>query len=443
VLRGDASEEELAKLKGALVLVGTSALGLADLRTIPLQTGYPGVEAHANVLDTILQGALGFDVFYYQPDWEPGATLLLLIVSGAFLAFYLPRRTPPTMIVVSLAWLLLVLGSNAAVWWHWHLALPLALPVITVVALALLNIIAGFLITNRQKHAIQNLFGEYVPPAYVERMVANPTVLSLEGEQREMTVLFADVRNFTALSESLSATELKDVLNRYLSAITQVIFEHQGTIDKYVGDLVMAFWNAPLDDPEHAKHAVEAALAMQKRMVALRDEFAAEGLPEFHIGIGLNTGTMNVGDMGSRYRRAYTVLGDSVNLASRLESLCPFYGVPILVSEQTRQANPEFLYLPIDLVRVKGRREAVELFQPLSFSGHASEFQRKQVAGVETFLRYYRSKQWQQAQEQLATLLQNDPNNNAFYAVYKARLAHILASKQTPADFPVFSHEQK
>src|SRR5690606_31400238 len=169
----------------------------------------------------------------------------------------------------------------------------------------LLNIIAGYLSANRQRRAIQGLFSEYVPAAYVERMVSEPNAVNLSGEQRNMTVLFSDVRNSTAISEHLSAGELKDLLNRYLSAVTEIIFHHHGTIDKYVGDLVMAFWNAPLDDPHHARHAVEAALAMQQRMVALRKEFAAEGLPEFHIGIGINTGPTNVGDMGSQYRRAY------------------------------------------------------------------------------------------------------------------------------------------
>ncbi|HLR77604.1 MAG TPA: adenylate/guanylate cyclase domain-containing protein, partial [Burkholderiaceae bacterium] len=273
VLRGDAPPAQLAALDGAIVLVGTSALGLSDLRTIPLQTGFPGVEVHANVIDTILHAAMAASdpgqrsPFYLRPDWEPGATLALLLLSGLLMALILPGRTPSTMLVLTLGWLAVVVGANLLMWHVWHLALPIGLQLLMVLSTGAVNIAGGYLATNRQKRAIQSLFGEYVPPEHVERMLDQPGDISLEGEQRTMTVLFADVRSFTALSESLSPTELKAVLNRYLSAITAVIFEHHGTIDKYVGDLVMAFWNAPLDDPHHARNAVQAALAMQRRMV--------------------------------------------------------------------------------------------------------------------------------------------------------------------------------
>src|SRR5690625_48212 len=284
VLRGDAPPAQLAALDGAIVLVGTSALGLSDLRTIPLQTGFPGVEVHANVIDTILHAAMAASdpgqrsPFYLRPDWDPGATLALLLLSGLLMALILPGRTPSTMLVLTLGWLAVVVGANLLMWHVWHLALPIGLQLLMVLSTGAVNIAGGYLATNRQKRAIQSLFGEYVPPEHVERMLDQPGDISLEGEQRSMTVLFADVRSFTALSESLSPTELKAVLNRYLSAITAVIFEHHGTIDKYVGDLVMAFWNAPLDDPHHARNAVQAALAMQRRMVELRKEFEAEGL---------------------------------------------------------------------------------------------------------------------------------------------------------------------
>lgn len=435
VMQGDAPAELLAALDGAIVLVGTSALGLSDLRTIPLQTGFPGVEVHANVIDTILHAATGdTDPFYLRPDWEPGASLALLLASGLVLALGLPGRSPSTMLMFSVAWLLLVIGVNVVLWQFWHLALPLALQLVMVVTVGALNITGGYVATNRQKRAIQALFGEYVPADHVERMLADPKQISLEGEQRNMTVLFADVRNFTALSESLSAAELKTTLNRYLSAITAVIFEHHGTIDKYVGDLVMAFWNAPLDDPHHAHHAVQAALAMQERMVRLREEFASEGLPAFHIGIGINTGPMNVGDMGSTYRRAYTVLGDSVNLASRLEGLTDFYGVPIIVSDSTCEQAPDFVYRTIDWVRVKGRRQALTISQPVANPS------LQDIKTSEQAIVAYRERRWDEARNLFEALARRHPDDK-LYRLYLERMSNAVSD--TAEWTAIHEHEAK
>ena len=441
VLRGDAPKAQLAALEGAIVLVGTSALGLADLRTTPLQTGYPGVEVHANILDAMLQAAKpdirqgetapssgaslaisDASPFYQRPDWEPGATLALLLLTGLILTFMLPGRSPLVMLLLSSAWLLLTVGLNIVLWRYWHLAMPMALQTALVIGLGTLNISGGYISSNRQRRAIQNLFGEYVPADHVTRLLGNPGKISMDGEQRNMTVLFADVRNFTALSESLSATELKSVLNRYLSAITAVIFEHHGTIDKYVGDLVMAFWNAPLDDPEHARHAVQAALAMQTRMAFLRESFAQEGLPIFHIGIGINTGPMNVGDMGSTYRKAYTVLGDAVNLASRLEGLTDFYGTPILVSDSTRSAAPDFIYRTVDLVRVKGRRQSLVISQPMAPSTHAAPHALVQADRLEQGIALYQARRWDEARAIFGDLAAAHPGD-PLYQLYLNRLA--------------------
>lgn len=443
VLQGDAPAERLAALDGAMVLVGTSALGLSDLRTTPLQTGYPGVEAHANVVDAMLQAAGGLDTFYVRPDWAPGATLALMLVLGLLLALGLPGRPPRMMMGAAFACLVLVVGGNGLAWHLWHVALPLIGPVLLVASLALLNIVGGYLVTNRQKRAIQSLFGEYVPAAYVARMVAQPDSVLLSGEQRDMTVLFSDIRHFTAMSEHLSASELKDLLNRYLSAVTEVIFQHGGTIDKYVGDMVMAFWNAPLDDAQHASRAVAAALAMQARMVQLREEFVADGLPTFAVGIGLNTGSMNVGDMGSRYRRAYTVLGDAVNLGSRLESLTAYYGVPVLVSECTRDEASDFIYRRVDRIRVKGRRNAVEVSEPVCSSGRADTALLDRLARFEQALDDYQGRRWPQARTALQALREEDPAYGTLVEVYLGRMTdEELAG--LPDDWDgVYTHHSK
>lgn len=443
VLRGDAPAESLAALQGALVLVGTSALGLADLRTTPLQTGYPGVETHANALDAVLQAAMGLDTFYIQPDWTPGAVLALMLGLGLILSLVLPGRSPRLMMGCAAACLLLLVGANAWAWDRAHLALPVAASLLLVVLLALLNIVGGYLATNRQKRAIQSLFGEYVPAAYVERMVAQPDSVNLSGEQRPMTVLFADIRNFTALSEPLSASELKDLLNRYLSSITEVIFRHHGTIDKYVGDMVMAFWNAPLDDENHPAHAVQTALDMQICMARLREEFKAESLPVFRIGIGLNTGSMNVGDMGSSYRRAYTVLGDAVNLGSRLESLTAYYGVPILVSDSTREQAPDFVYRMVDRIRVKGRSDVVEASEPICEAGHASPELLDRLARFAQAIEDYRARRWVQAQAALTALRIEDPDYDKLYSVYLGRMEGVDPDALAPDWDAVHDHLQK
>ncbi|WP_368647510.1 CHASE2 domain-containing protein [Castellaniella ginsengisoli] len=431
VLRGDAPPERLAILQDALVLVGTSALGLADLRTTPLQTGYPGVEAHANVLDALLQAALGRDVLYVQPDWTPGVVLILMLVLGLVLALGLPGRSLRCMVSYAAACLLALGTLNGWAWDHQHMALPLAAPTMLVMLLALLNLIGGYVAANRQKRAIQTLFGEYVPAVHVARMVARPDQVSQAGELRDMTVLFADVRNFTATSEHLSAGELKTVLNRYLTAVTEAIFEHQGTIDKYVGDLVMAFWNAPLDDPDHADHAVRAALAMQERLAVLRAAFQAEGLPALKMGIGLNTGPMNVGDMGSRYRRAYTVLGDAVNLGSRLEGLTAFYGVPILVSDHVRRLAPRFAYRLVDRVRVKGRRGVLDISQPLAALPVADAALMERATAFEQAVLDYRARRWEAARAAFSALAAQWPEDQTLCGLYLERMAAV-----DPADLP-------
>lgn len=450
VLQGKLTAEEQQLLQGAIVLVGTSALGLADLRTIPLQTSYPGVEVHANVLDAILQASLGAATFYQYPDWAPAASLLLLLVIGVLLAFLLPGRSPQVMLAMALLSGLGVVGLNAWFWQQMHLALPLFMQLLLVLLLSSFNLAVGFFETNRNKREIQNLFGAYVPPAHVEQILANPEAATMEGEQRNMTVLFADVIGFTALSEALSTAELKQLLNRYLTTVTHIIFEYQGTIDKYVGDMVMAFWNAPLHDANHAQNGVLTALAMQDKVNELKAEFIKDGLPSIAVGIGLNTGLMNVGDMGSSYRRAYTVLGDAVNLGSRLEGLTRFYGAEILVSDETRKHCPDVLFRRLDRIQVKGKNEPVDVFEPLCRKSQASEKLQTHIACFEEALNAYQAQNFAQAKALLEKLivedelLENKRQSRALlYQRYLERIAEFEITPP-PADWnAVFVHISK
>lgn len=439
VLHGEVATDQL---KNAIVLVGTSALGLADLRTTPLQTGYPGVEVHANLLDAVLQSDAKHNMGYFRPDWEPGATLIILLASCLVLAFWLPRLSPPLMLLVAGTWLLLLVLVNCLLWKGQHYDLPLAVMLLPALAIALFNILFGFLRVNAQKREIQSMFGQYVPPEHVARMVDNPNEINLEGEQREMTVLFSDIRSFTTISERLTANELKNLLNRFFTPITQIIFDHNGTIDKYVGDMVMAFWNAPLNNPNHASDAIEAALSMLAKIEELKPEFAASNFPEVNVGIGINTGLMNVGDMGSSYRRAYTVLGDAVNTGSRLEGLTKYYGLKLLVGEVTCAQAPQYLYRMIDRVLVKGKHEPVTIYEPVCLLADASE---SRIARVERFnqgMRLYFEQQWHLADAIFRELQEQDPQRK-LYQVYRERVA-TLRNTLLPSNWSgVYEHTSK
>lgn len=287
------------------------------------------------------------------------------------------------------------------------------------------------------------MFGQYVPAAHVERMLANPDAVSLEGESREMTVLFSDVRNFTSLSEGLSAQDLKQLLNRYFTPITQIIFDHNGTIDKYVGDMVMAFWNAPLDDPQHASNAIAAALAMQQKVEELKVEFAASGLPEINIGIGINTGLMNVGDMGSEFRRAYTVLGDAVNLGARLEGITKFYGVKVLVGEATRERAQEYLFRCVDRLTVKGKLEPILVYEPVGLVAEASESRKARVQKYNDAIGYYFARQWDMADALLRELAAQDPERR-LYRVFIERIDALRAQPELGTSWSgVYEHTSK
>ncbi|MDO8414893.1 MAG: adenylate/guanylate cyclase domain-containing protein [Agitococcus sp.] len=429
-------------LKGAIVLIGTSALGLTDLRTTPLETGYPGVEVHANLLDAILQSTDTVTHMYYRPDWEPGLTFVILLLSGLAFVWILPMLEPAFMLAVSGGWFAVLILTNLAAWKSLHYDLPLAILILSTFCIAILNIGSGFLRTNSQKRELKTLFGQYVPPAHVERMLENHHLAGLEGESRHMTVLFSDIRGFTTISEGLKATKLKQMLNEFFTPITGIIFEHNGTIDKYVGDMVMAFWNAPLLDANHAEHAIDAALSMLQKVEELKITFAAKGLPEINIGVGINTGFMNVGDMGSVYRRTYTVLGDAVNLGSRLESITKFYGVKLLVGEGTYDLAPQFLYRLVDKIIVKGKREPVCVYEPVCRLEDASESRIQRVEQYNTALAHYYSREWDQAEKIMRVLHKGDPDRK-LYNMYLERIDE-LRYELLPDDWMgVFEHRSK
>ncbi len=433
VLHRKASPE---MLRDRIVLVGTSAPGLLDLRSTPVQNIYPGVEVHANIISGILDESIK-----HKPAWTAGYEFVLLVVIATSMALLLPLVSPLLANAGTLGLTGIVLAGTFFAWEN-NLILPLASPLLLIVLMFMLHMTYGFFIESRGKRQLANLFGHYIPPELVDEMSESPQEFSLDGENREMTVLFSDVRGFTTISEGMDPKQLTQLMNALLTPMTRVIHKNRGTIDKYMGDAIMAFWGAPLADSEHARHALYAAMEMMDELKIMQAEFRERGWPEVNIGIGLNTGDMNVGNMGSEFRMAYTVLGDAVNLGSRLEGLTKNYGVNIIVSETTKAAIPEFVFRELDLVRVKGKQEPVAIFEPL---GHRNDLDKSVTSELSTYrkaLMYFRAQDWDKAELDFFNLNRANPDRY-LYQVYLDRIA-IYRKDPPGADWDgVFTHTTK
>ena len=401
-----------------VVLVGTTSAGLKDLRASPTNVDYPGVEMHANVVSSILDGN-----FKQEPDFHIAIQLTCAIVIGLVLGLSLPVLSPLASIIVSLGAATAVIGADVYLFNACNWVIPVAPALLLVGTLFLCNLAWGYLFEFRKSRAMVNLFGEYVAPELVAEMAENPESYHMEGETRELTVLFCDVRGFTTISEGLSANQLREYINLYLTAMSEDIRGNRGTLDKYIGDAVMAFWGAPIVLPDHASRAVATALKMLETANKLNADFIARNWPELKIGIGLNTGEMRVGDMGSKIRRAYTVMGDAVNLGSRLEGLTKEYGVGLIVGEATRLAAPEFAYRELDRVRVKGKNEPVPIFEPLGPSRDIDENTRAELELWHKALGQVRAQQWDEAGHLLHKLHTAYPVRE-LYKLYLERIEH-------------------
>jgi adenylate cyclase len=434
VLNGSASRDVL---EDRIVLVGATAAGLLDLRTTPVQNVYPGVEVHANVISGILD-----DRIKRRPAYLLGYEVVLLASVGLLLTGLLPFLSPLWLSVATGGVTAAVIGGNLAAWTTADLVLPIATPVILIALLFVFHVAWGFFVETRGKRQLARLFGQYIPPELVEEMDRSPGEVTLAGESREMTVLFSDVRGFTSISENLEPEALTRLMNAFLTPMTRVIHHHRGTIDKYMGDAIMAFWGAPLDDPDHARHALFAAREMLQTMESLDATFREQGWPPLQVGIGLNTGVMNVGNMGSEFRMAYTVMGDAVNLASRLEGLTRTYGVSMIVSESTRHAVPEFEYRELDVVRVKGKDRPVAIYEPIAPVDEVPRQLRKDLKRYHAALAHYRRREWDAAERELFSLSREHPDD-AVYAMYLDRI--MLFRNEPPGEDwdGVFTHRLK
>ena len=392
------------KLKGKIALIGASAPGLLDLRSTPVDSVFPGVEIHANLIAGMLDGKLK-----QKPPYILGAEVLLLIIGGVVLSILVPLLSPLRASLVSLVALLLITGLNFAVWTWASIVLPLAASLLMTVALFALNMSYGYFVESRSKRQFTELFGQYVPPELVDKMAEDPEKYSMEGKREDLTVLFSDVRGFTTISESLDPQNLSAYINEYLTTMSLVIRNNRGTLDKYIGDAIMAFWGAPVADPTHHRNGVMTAIQMQQKALELNEEFRKRGWPEFRIGIGLNSGVMSVGDMGSKVRKAYTVMGDPVNLGSRLEGITKQYGVGILVGESTKKGVSDVVFREIDRVRVKGKDEPVAIFEPIGIDGQVDKAVLDELKLWHQVLKLYRAQDWDKAELQLLNLQRMNP----------------------------------
>lgn len=345
------------QLRGKIILVGTSAPGLQDLRITPVGQTYPGVETHANVISSMLDGKS-----IYKPDYALGVEVVLLILVGLALAFVLPALTATSALGFSVSMLLVPTALNLFLFSEYGMVFPLATLLLLSFMAYMLNMSYGYFVESRAKRELTQLFGSYVPPQLVDEMVRDPSNHTMKAINKDLTVMFCDLRGFTQLAENMEPIQLQHLLNDVFSRITQVIVGHRGTIDKYMGDCVMAFWGAPVSMPNHAELAVLAALDITQVLVQINAERRTKGLIEVKLGIGINSGMMCVGDMGSFMRRSYTVVGDAVNIASRIEGLTKHYAVDLLAGNSTKLCTPLFDWLLVDTVRLAGKTESLALF---------------------------------------------------------------------------------
>ena len=417
------------KLKGKIVLVGTSAPSLVDLRSTPVAEVYPGVEVHANVIAGMLDGKIK-----QKPPYMLGAEVILLVIGGVVLSLLIPMLAPLWATAAAVVGMALITLINLGVWSYAGSVLPLAASILMTATLYTVNMAYGYFVEARSKRQFTELFGQYVPPELVDKMAEDPQKYTMEPHNAELTILFSDVRGFTSISEALSPEHLREYINEYLTGMSTIIrSKYKGTLDKYIGDAIMAFWGAPVDDPDHARNGVLAALEMQRECMAMNQRFAHRGWPQLKIGVGVNSGGVRVGDMGSQVRRAYTVMGDPVNVASRLEGRTKHYGVGILVGEATKAAVIDVVFREVDRIKVKGKDDAVTVYEPVGLEVEVDRKTRDELKLWNQTLKSYRAQRWDEVEVNLLNL-QRMNSGCSLYELY-AREVTTKRRNPPPADW--------
>lgn len=417
------------QIEGKIVFIGTSAEGLRDIRSTPLDIFVPGVEVHVNVVEQIIQ-----QKFLKRPNLIVGVEAAIIGFAGLLIILFAPFMNVIILGILTSGLMgCMFLGS-----WQMYKDMGILLdPVYPSAALSVLFLVSSLLSyirSERERQQVRQAFGLYIAPSFMEELTKDPDKLKLGGEVRELSVMFSDIRSFTTISESLTPEELINLMNDFLTPMSDLVMQNRGTIDKYMGDAMMAFWNAPLDDPDHARHACLSALKMNEALVPVNETVKARAEKEGRVpvllnaGIGINTGPCSVGNMGSRQRFAYSALGDAVNLASRLESQTKAYGVNILVGENTADKVHDLAMLELDLIRVKGKEKPVRIFTLLGDETLAqSETFKAWKTAHNGFLAAYRIADFGCAAQELKTAREASGGRlDAYYDMFAARIAdHI------------------
>jgi adenylate cyclase len=417
------------KIRGKLVLIGTSAVGLNDIKTTPVSRAMPGVEIHAQVLEAALTKSL-----LAEPPYGVALEFAAALLLGLLVIAFAPRLGPVTLVAVGAVFATLLVGTSWFFYTRERLLIDFSYPLLSTTAIYLTLIFTSFVREQKQRRQIRSAFGQYLSPAFVEQLAQSPEKLVLGGEERVMTIMFSDMRGFTTISETYKNDPqgLTALMNRFLTPLTNAILDRKGTIDKYMGDAIMAFWNAPLDDREHQLNACDAAVDMIERVGELnkvREQEANEGGHVFvplNVGVGLNTGACVVGNMGSDKKFNYSVFGDSVNLASRLEGQSKEYGFPIIVGSNTALAvKDRFAILELDFIMVKGKTEPEVIYAIAGREDVAQSggFQRLRNLTIE-MLACYRSRDWDGALQAIERGRKSDDGHalELLYDLYEARI---------------------
>ncbi len=378
--------------RGKIVLIGATATGVYDMRVTPFSAVYPGIEIHATVIDNILHRN-----FLIHSGWTRFFDVLTIIAAGLIMGIAVPRMKAVAGIALCAALIGSFVVVNTALFVRFNLWMNLIYPVLTMLAIYLGITVYRYVTEEREKKKIRGAFQYYLTASVVNEILKDPSKLKLGGDRKNLSVLFSDIRGFTSISEKLTPEELVHLLNEYLTAMTDVVFKYDGLLDKYIGDAIMAVFGAPLDQPDHALRACRTALGMTSELRRLREKWAAEGRPDVDIGVGINSGDMVVGNMGSEMRFDYTVMGDHVNLASRLEGTNKEYGTNIIISEFTHEmVKGELFCRELDAVRVKGKKLPVRIFELLGERKDAapwSDFADRFAAALDR----YRAGRWDEA----------------------------------------------
>lgn len=421
VLSGTVSDDVL---KDKIVLVGATAVGIYDVRVTPFGTLFPGLEIHANIVDSVLAKD-----FMQQPGWAKLFDILAIIIAGCLLGILLPRLG---VISGVLGTMILAFGHTVLCQllfskggWILNLVYPLSIILILYIVITVYRYFAE----AKQKRFIKDAFSTYLAPEVVKQLIETPDRFKLGGEKREITAFFSDVQGFTSISEKLTPEELVELLNEFLTEMTDIILSHEGTVDKFEGDAIIAFFGAPNDVPNHAEIACMSCIEMQKRLVALRSKWKKQGKPELNMRIGLCTGSAVVGNMGSKNRMDYTMMGDTVNTAARLEGINKIYGIYTLISESTYRAAGDWVVArEIDSVKVVGKGEPVRVYQPLGYPEDINDLLTKTVAYYAEGLRAYRDRNWNSAIMSFLSALKITPDDGPSQAM----LARCEFFKKTP-----------